>query len=367
MSNKIYVIGGARPNFIKILPLINQLKLNNFEFKLIHTGQHYDYNMSKVFFEDLGIPDPDVYLNVGSGTHAVQTAKIMVSFEKVIFKERPILAIVFGDVNSTVACALVAKKLFINVAHVEAGLRSFDKTMPEEINRLLTDQMSDLLFTTEKSADINLKREGIHPDKMYFVGNIMIDTLIANLKNIKNLNSYRNYNLSKGSYALVTIHRPSNVDVINNLSKVVEILNYVGEKIKIIFPIHPRTIKNLKKFNFLNKIKKENILLIEPIGYLEFLNLMINAKLILTDSGGIQEEASFLKIPVLTLRKNTERPITIEKGTNTLIGNDFNKLKMYLDQILLNSYKKGKDIEKWDGKTSQRIVNILKEKGFRNQ
>jgi len=362
MSKKIFIVGGARPNFMKIAPLIDQLKINNLEFKLIHTGQHYDYNMSKIFFDNLEIPEPDEFLNVGSGSHAVQTAKIMIEFEKIIKKESPSMVIVVGDVNSTIACALVAKKLFFDVAHVEAGLRSFDRRMPEEINRLLTDQISDFLFTTEKSAEINLKNEGIQLNKIFFVGNIMIDNLIINLEQAKSLDYYQKYNLKKGSYALVTIHRPSNVDTITSLSKIIEMLNYIQDKIKLIFPIHPRTKKNLIKYNLIGDLKKVNIILVDPIGYQQFLSLLLNSKLVLTDSGGIQEESSYLKIPILTLRENTERPITIEKGTNTLIGTDFNKLKVNLDKILSNSYKKGQDIEKWDGNTAKRIVDILKEK-----
>ena len=290
----------------------------------------------------------------------------MIEFEKVILREKSKLIIVVGDVNSTIACALVAKKQFIEVAHIEAGLRSFDFKMPEELNRKLTDQIADYLFATEKSALLNLKNEGIDSSKIFFVGNIMIDNLIRNLEEARSNNYYKELDLISGTYGLITIHRPSNVDKKKDLESVIEILNYIQSKIKIIFPIHPRTRKNLKKFDLENDLNKPNIILTDPLGYLEFLNLMINAKFILTDSGGIQEEASYLRIPILTLRKNTERPITVEKGTNTLIGNDFNRLKIYLDQILSNSYKKGQDIEKWDGKTSERIVNIIKDKLLKN-
>jgi UDP-N-acetylglucosamine 2-epimerase (non-hydrolysing) len=362
MSNLIYFVAGARPNFMKIAPLIAEVKNQGIEFKLIHTGQHYDYNMSKVFFDALGIPEPDEYLNAGSGTHAVQTAKVMVEFEKILIEDHPILVVVVGDVNSTIACALVAKKLFIDVAHVEAGLRSFDRRMPEEINRLLTDQISDLLFITEKSAEINLKKEGIDDKKVFFVGNVMIDTLIRNIEKAKDLEYYRSFNLGKRSYALITIHRPSNVDEKDDLLKIVEILNYVARKVKSVFPIHPRTKKKLVKYNLIDKLNMKNLILIDPVGYLEFLNLMLNSKFILTDSGGIQEEASYLKIPILTLRKNTERPVTIEKGTNTIVGNDIEKVKLSIDEILTNTYKKGDDIEKWDGKTAKRIIEILNKK-----
>ena len=364
MSETIYLIAGARPNFIKIAPLITELKKTNINFKLIHTGQHYDYNMSKVFFDDLGIPEPDIHLNIGSASHAVQTANIMIEFEKVISNEKPLLVVVVGDVNSTIACALVAKKLNIKIAHVESGLRSFDQKMPEETNRILTDQISDFLFTTEYSAEVNLRREGIDQNKIYFVGNIMIDSLVKNIKLVRDTNNYKKYGLEKGQYALVTIHRPSNVDTKEDLSKVVKMLDYIQEKLKIFFPIHPRTLKNLKKFNLENELKKSNIILSDPVGYLDFLNLMINSKMILTDSGGIQEEASFLKIPVLTLRENTERPITIEEGTNELIGKNFDKFKIYIDKILSDRYKEGQNIEKWDGETAKRIIEIIKEKLF---
>lgn len=361
MSKEIYLIAGARPNFVKIAPLIYQLTAEKIEFRLIHTGQHYDYNMSKVFFDDLGIPEPDIYLNVGSASHAVQTAKIMIEFEKVLLKETPSLVIVVGDVNSTVACALTATKLGIKVAHVEAGLRSFDRTMPEEINRILTDQISDYLFVTEKSGIDNLQKEGIDSKKIHFVGNIMIDTLKMNLEKAQKLNYHEKLNLTKNSYALITIHRPSNVDSKEDFIRIIKIINYLSEKMQCIFPIHPRTKKNLKYFELSKELEMENIQLIDPIGYLEFLSLMVNSKMILTDSGGIQEEASFLKIPILTARENTERPITLEKGTNTLIGSDFKKGKEYIDQILLDKYKKGQAIEKWEGKSSGRIIDIIKQ------
>jgi len=362
MTKLIYLVAGARPNFMKIAPLIKEFQEENINFKLIHTGQHYDYNMSKIFFDDLEIPEPDIYLGIGSGTHAVQTAKIMIEFEKKLVKEKPLLVVVVGDVNSTIACALVAKKLHVKVAHIEAGLRSFDMKMPEEVNRLLTDQISDFLFTTEKSAFINLKREGINPDKMFFVGNIMIDTLIMNLEKAKKLNMLDKYNLIRNEYALITLHRPSNVDTKENLEKILEILKILSERVKIFFPIHPRTKKNLEKFDLEKKIRNLNIILSDPIGYLEFLNLTMNSKLILTDSGGIQEEASYLKIPILTAREGTERPITVDEGTNVIIGNDLVKAKKYIDEICSNKYKQGKNIEKWDGQTAKRIVRIIKER-----
>ncbi|MFX1391508.1 MAG: non-hydrolyzing UDP-N-acetylglucosamine 2-epimerase [Promethearchaeota archaeon] len=362
MTNEILIIGGARPNFMKIAPLIAEFKKERINFKLIHTGQHYDYNMSKIFFVNLEIPKPDFFLDVGSGSHAVQTAKIMIEFEKVIVKQKPKLVIVVGDVNSTIACALVAKKLFIEIAHIEAGLRSYDLKMPEEINRKLTDQIADYLFITEKSALNNLEKEGIDLDRVFFVGNIMIDNLIRNLDKAKKNEYYKKLDLKNKSYGVVTIHRPSNVDNKEDLEKVIEILKYIQTKIKIVFPAHPRTLKSIERYNLEEEINNPNIILTEPLGYLEFLNLMVNAKFILTDSGGIQEEASYLNIPILTLRKNTERPITIEKGTNTLVGNDFYKIKDFIDKILSDNYKKSQPIGKWDGKTAERIVKILKQK-----
>jgi len=366
MTNDIFIIGGARPNFMKIAPLINEFKRQKIRFKFIHTGQHYDFNMSKIFLDNLGIPKPDYFLNAGSGTHASQTAKIMVEFEKVILKEKPRLVIVVGDVNSTIACALVAKKISIEVAHIEAGLRSFDLKMPEEINRRLTDQISDYLFITERSALLNLKNEGIDSSKIFFVGNVMIDNLINNLEKARNTNYFSELDLVCGEYGLVTIHRPSNVDNKRDLINVIEILDYIQSKFKVVFPIHPRTQKNLRKFNLEEEMNKPNLIITEPLGYLEFLNLIINSKFILTDSGGIQEEASYLKIPILTLRNNTERPVTIEEGTNTLIGNDILNLKKYLDKILTDTYKKGNPIEMWDGKAAQRITNTIIEKILKN-
>ena len=366
MTNSIFIIGGARPNFMKIAPLINEFKRRKIVFKFIHTGQHYDYNMSKIFLDNLGIPKPDYFLNVGSGTHAVQTAKIMIEFDKVILNEKPRLVIVVGDVNSTIACALVAKKRSIEVAHVEAGLRSFDDKMPEEINRKLTDQISDYLFITERSGILNLQNEGIDSSKIFFVGNVMIDNLINNLEEARNKNYYKNLGLLNDPYGIVTIHRPSNVDDKKDLENVIQILNFIQSRIKIVFPIHPRTQKSLIKYNLEKELSKPNIIITEPLGYLEFLNLIINSKFVLTDSGGIQEEASYLKIPILTLRNNTERPVTIEEGTNTLLGNDILKLKEYLNEILSDTYKKGKEIEMWDGKASQRITNIIIDKVLKN-
>jgi UDP-N-acetylglucosamine 2-epimerase (non-hydrolysing) len=365
MSDAIHFIAGARPNFMKIAPLIHELKDYDIQYRIIHTGQHYDYNMSKIFFDELGIPEPDYFLNAGSGSHAVQTAKIMVEFEKIITQNRPRLIVVVGDVNSTIACALVAKKLSIDIVHVEAGLRSYDRRMPEEINRVLTDQISDLLFTTETSAEVNLKKEGIDQSKIFFVGNVMIDTLIKNIEKATNLDTYKKFKLKPKAYALITIHRPSNVDKKEDLKKIVDVLNYIQKRVTVLFPIHPRTQKNLINYNLMEELDSERIILTEPVGYLEFLNLMMNAHFILTDSGGIQEEASYLKVPILTMRENTERPITVEKGTNTIVGNEIEKIKKCIDEIMKKTYKRGQDIEKWDGKSAQRILAIIKEKYYK--
>lgn len=360
MNENIILTVGARPNFMKIAPLIRELININISYKLIHTGQHYDKSMSDYFFKDLKIPNPDINLNVGSDSQAAQIAKIMIKFEKVLFTEKAKLVVVVGDVNSTLACALVAKKMNIKVAHVEAGLRSFDQTMSEEINRILTDHLSDLLFTTEKSALINLNHEGISKEKIFDVGNIMIDNLIQYQEKAIEKNTYKKFCLQKSNYVLLTLHRPSNIDAFKDFLRIIDLISYLKEKIKIIFPVHPRTKKKITEFNLDSKLNENNVLMTNPLSYLEFLNLMINSKFILTDSGGIQEEASYLGIPVLTLRKNTERPVTIEKGTNTLIGNDPNLFKQKVEEIMNDNYKKASKIENWDGKTSKRIVDIIK-------
>lgn len=339
------------------------MKQENIRFKLIHTGQHYDFRMSKLFFKDLEIPEPDINLDVGSCSHAVQTARIMIEFEKCLLKDKPSLVIVVGDVNSTLACSLTAKKLGIKIAHIEAGLRSFDMNMPEEINRILTDHLSDYLFVSEKSGLINLKKEGIDSGKVFLVGNIMIENLINNLEKAKNQVDHTvghniDYNLGFSKYALTTFHRPENVDSKENLEKVIDVINFVQEQLKVIFILHPRTEKNIDKYNLRDKFQK-NVYLSKPLGYLQFLYLMLNAKLIITDSGGIQEEASFLRIPVLTARETTERPITVEKGTNTITGTNLEIIRKKVVNILLGNYKKGQKIAKWDSSVSKRIIRIL--------
>jgi len=364
VKKRIIIVGGARPNFMKIAPLIREFEKynNHFEKILVHTGQHYDFEMSEVFFQNLKIPKPDIYLNVGSDSHAIQTAKIMIAFEEVLLKEKPELVIVVGDVNSTLACSLVASKMTIKIAHVEAGLRSFDRTMPEEINRTITDSLSDYLFVTEKSGLDNLRNEGINSKKVHFVGNIMIDTLLTNLPSNDNTYILKKLKLSDNKYSVMTLHRPSNVDSEAILIEVFDILKLISEKIKIIYPIHPRAKKMIKKHNLLDEFESlDNLNMIEPIGYIDFINLVYNSKFVLTDSGGIQEETTILNVPCLTMRENTERPITIEKGTNYLVGRDKNKIMKVVDNILRDNSKKREIPDLWDGKTAERIVKVLVE------
>lgn len=325
---------------------------------LCHTGQHYDERMSKVFFDDLNMPKPNFYLKVGSGSHAEQTGTTMIEFEKVILKEQPDLVIVVGDVNSTIACSLTAHKLGILTAHVESGLRSFDREMPEEINRILTDAVCDLLFVSEQSGLKNLKEEGIPDNKVFFVGNVMIDSLTHFLQEADSSNILDKLNVLPKQFVLVTLHRPSNVDHKLKLSRLVDLLNTISENRSVIFPIHPRSKKNLEQHGLLQSLK-ENVLLTEPIGYIDFLKLVKDAELILTDSGGIQEESTFLKVQCITLRKSTERPVTVEIGTNHLAGDDPENAERIAVSILNGSSKQGKIPEKWDGKTAERIVDII--------
>ncbi|MBZ9572246.1 UDP-N-acetylglucosamine 2-epimerase (non-hydrolyzing) [Patescibacteria group bacterium] len=361
---KILIVAGARPNFIKIAPLIEEFKKHrNIKTVLVHTGQHYDFEMSKVFFQELKIPKPNYNLGVGSGTHAYQIGEIMIRFEKVILKEKPDLVIVVGDVNSTLAGALTAVKLHIPVAHVEAGLRSFDLKMPEEVNRLLTDQISDYLFVTEPSAIKNLLREGLERKKIFFVGNIMIDTLLRYKNIFLKRKTLQKFGFRRRQYALLTLHRPKNVDYKEVFRGILEALTEIQKRIKIIYPIHPRTKKRIKEFGFKDKIKRmKNLILVKPVGYLNMLNLMGNAKLVLTDSGGIQEETTVLSIPCLTIRKVTERPITCEIGTNKVIGLQKENIIKESLKILNGKTKKGKIPKYWDGKTAKRIVNIIRKK-----
>ena len=344
---------------MKVAPIYRALQKYSDRTKhfICHTGQHYDVNMSDVFFEQLELPKPDFYLGVGSGSHAVQTAKIIIEFEKILVEQKPDLVVVVGDVNSTIACSLVAVKLGIKVAHVEAGLRSFDRTMPEEINRLLTDQISDFLFVTEKSGIENLRKEGIAEETIFFVGNTMIDSLVYYMPKIDSLNAYETYGLKPFEYIVVTLHRPSNVDEPENLIKIFQQFEIISKKVKIFFPVHPRTKKMLESLDI--KFNASNILLVDPVGYIEFINVVKNSLLVLTDSGGIQEETTYMKIPCLTLRNNTERPITIEMGTNKLIGTNYEKIAFEVFSALETSYKNSEIPPLWDGKASERITEII--------
>lgn len=360
---KIIFVVGTRPNFMKIAPLMWEIKKNyrNVDAILVHTGQHYDARMSKVFFDELNIEESDYNLGVGSGSHAVQTSKIMETFERVVIKENPDMVVVVGDVNSTLACSLVAAKLKIPVAHIEAGLRSYNRNMPEEINRIVTDSISDYLFTTEESANANLIKEGIPRKKIHFVGNIMIDTLRVILEKGENFDYIKKYGVKNKEYALCTLHRSENVDDEENLSKIADILNSVARKIQVIFPIHPRTKENILKFGLKGKFDVNNLLIIEPVGYIEFLNLEKEAMFVLTDSGGIQEETTVLKIPCITVRNETERPITVKEGSNVITGLEKDKVLKNLDLILNDKFKRGKIPKYWDGKTSSKIMKILME------
>lgn len=354
---------GARPNLMKIAPLIEEIECHtDIRQTLLHTGQHYDAKMSQIFFRELGIPKPDIYLGVGSGSHAKQTARVMVEFEQVLQEEKPDLVVVVGDVNSTLACAITSAKLWIPVAHVEAGLRSFDRKMPEEINRIVTDALSDLLFTTSRNADENLLREGIPSEKIFFVGNIMIDTLLKHKNQAKNLGTYQQFGLEPQNYALVTLHRPSNVDIFQTFQGILEALMAIQKDIPILFPIHPRTLKRIREFELDKQLNKvPNLHLVEPLGYLAFLDLIMHANFVLTDSGGIQEETTILGIPCLTLRENTERPVTITEGTNLLVSPYSANIITAAKDIIKGHSKVGRIPELWDGQASKRIVTILQQ------
>ncbi len=360
--SKILLIVGARPNFMKMAPLYFAMsQTEGMAPVIVHTGQHYDYIMSQAFFEDLDLPEPHHYLEVGSGTHAEQTARVMIEFEKVLLEEQPDLVVVFGDVNSTVACSLTAKKLLIPVAHVEAGLRSFDETMPEEINRRVTDAISDLLFTPSADGDENLHSEGVNHGRVHRVGNIMIDSVASILGRIsaeQEEATLREQNLQPRNYALVTLHRPSNVDAPESLARILEYLNTLSTSIPVVFPMHPRTKKNIENFG-IDLTFGDDFRIVEPVRYREFITLQKNARFVLTDSGGIQEETTYLKLPCLTLRPNTERPITVAQGTNELV--DLNNVAEHSQRILDENWKQGTIPLLWDGKTAGRIVEVITE------
>jgi UDP-N-acetylglucosamine 2-epimerase (non-hydrolysing) len=357
---RILVVVGARPNFMKAAPLVESLRSRGFAPVLVHTGQHYDENMSRVFFRELGLPAPDVDLGIGSGSHAEQTARIMVAFEKVALEKRPDLVVVVGDVNSTVACALVSAKLWIPVAHVEAGLRSRDRRMPEEINRLVTDCVSDLLLTPSVDADENLAAEGVPPAKIHRVGNIMIDSLVRCLPRAGESDILERLSLSPGEYGVLTLHRPSNVDDPEALRGIMGAVHRIGERLKIVFSCHPRTLERLDRIAGLGHHGLDaRVLRVPPLGYLDFLKLVSTSRLVLTDSGGLQEESTFLGIPCVTIRENTERPITVTQGSNVLAGSDPARIERCALRALENDGTRRPVPELWDGRTAPRIVDVL--------
>jgi len=367
---RICFVAGARPNFMKVAPIMRAFddlasaandKGIQINTVLVHTGQHYDGKMSEIFFEDLGIRKPDYNLGVGSGSHAVQTGRVMIEFEKVLEAEKPNLVVVVGDVNSTVACSLTAVKMGIWVAHIEAGLRSFDRSMPEEINRVITDSISDFLFVTEESGLENLRNEGIQDERIFFTGNVMIDTLMANLKRMQTEGyqpkEKRIQHLigAEGSYAVLTLHRPSNVDHVGVLQGIWGAVSRIANQLPVIFPIHPRTLVKLKEFGF----RSDKVIMVDPIGYMDMLWLVKGAALVITDSGGLQEETTALGIPCITIRENTERPVTLQLGTNRLVGTDPEIIIQTAKDILGGSSQVGNMPPLWDGRAAERIVKIL--------
>ncbi|MBY0435864.1 MAG: UDP-N-acetylglucosamine 2-epimerase (non-hydrolyzing) [Cyclobacteriaceae bacterium] len=357
---KLDIIAGARPNFMKIAPIIEAIKIkqkmgSKLSYRLVHTGQHYDRAMSGKFFEDLGIPDPDINLEVGSGTQAEQTASIMVKYEKLLLESPCDLCIVVGDVTSTMACSIVAKKLTIRVAHVEAGIRSFDLTMPEEINRILTDVITDYFFTTSEIASRNLELEGKDSSRIFFVGNTMIDTLLKNLSRFQRPPLWNEFHLKNQAYFMVTLHRPSNVDMLDQLIRILNEITHSASGLPVVFPIHPRTRKTLARANQ----KWPNLICVEPLGYLEFNYLVQRAKAVITDSGGVTEETTVMGVPCLTLRSTTERPETVAIGTNELLGADPAAIRPAMQRLLRGDWKKGRIPDRWDGKTADRIITII--------
>jgi UDP-N-acetylglucosamine 2-epimerase (non-hydrolysing) len=355
---RILAVAGARPNFMKIAPLLAEIRRRDgLEAFLVHTGQHYDAAMSDGFFRDLGIPEPDANLGVGSGSHAVQTAEVMLRLEPLLLEQRPDAVLVVGDVNSTLAATVAAVKLDIPVAHVEAGLRSFDRSMPEEINRLLTDAVASWLFVSEPSGQHNLLREGADPARIHLVGNVMIDTLLAQLDRARELDTLDRLGLAAGGYGVLTLHRPSNVDDPARLGSLFDVLEEIHERLPIVFPVHPRTAEMIR-----GRLGGRALALrtLPPLGYLEFLRLMADARLVLTDSGGVQEETTALRVPCLTLRTTTERPVTVEQGTNRIVGNDPHAIRSEVGKILDGGGgRSGRVPDLWDGRAAVRIVDVL--------
>ena len=354
----ILLVAAARPNFMKVAPVWRALEATGrFNLTLVHTGQHYDENMSKVFFDELGLPRPDAHLGVGSGTQAEQTARVMLAFEPALMDADPDLVIVVGDVNSTLACALVAAKRGVPVAHVEAGLRSFDRTMPEETNRILTDMVSDLLFITSPEARDNLRREGIADEKIHFTGNVMIDSLRAFEHVAEKSTVLATLGLEPGGYGLVTLHRPSNVDDIVQLTRLLDALSEIARECPLVFPVHPRTRQGIARAQY--EVKGAGMRLVDPVGYLDFLKLMKYSSLVLTDSGGIQEETTALGIPCLTIRENTERPVTVTVGTNRLVGTDTARIIAEARDVLRHDVREARIPDLWDGNAAPRIAQEI--------
>jgi UDP-N-acetylglucosamine 2-epimerase (non-hydrolysing) len=361
---RIINVVGARPNFMKIAPVIDEMRRRSdrIESLLVHTGQHYDESMSDSFFEDLEIPRPDINLEIGSGSHSEQTARVMIAFERVLLQHAADWVVVVGDVNSTMAAAIVAVKMNVRVAHVEAGLRSGDRTMPEEINRVVTDALADLLLTPSRDANDNLLREGVAPEKIRFVGNVMIDTLYRNLDKARRSRVLERLNLQPNQFCAMTLHRPSNVDDPKTLAGIIDALEAIGERLPIVFPAHPRTRERFEQFNLSERIgKMKTLLMIEPLGYLDFLQLYSNSRLVLTDSGGIQEETTVLGIPCLTLRPNTERPLTVTEGTNRVVGNNHDVITREALAALERPAGPARVPELWDGHAAARIVDAIEE------
>jgi UDP-N-acetylglucosamine 2-epimerase (non-hydrolysing) len=357
---RIDIIAGARPNFMKIAPIIDAIRIrqragSKLSFRLVHTGQHYDKAMSGRFFEELNIPDPDVNLEVGSGTQAEQTGNIMVRYEKLLIESPCDLCLVVGDVTSTMACSIAAKKLNIKVAHVEGGIRSFDLTMPEEINRMVTDSITDYFFTTSEVANQNLVKEGVDPAAIFFVGNTMIDTLLKNQSRFLQPSLWKDLSLKEKEYFIITLHRPSNVDEVNQLQKLLSEITLSAQQLPIIFPVHPRTRKTLLSAN----LSWSNLFCVDPLGYLEFNYLVKHAKAVITDSGGVTEETTVLGVPCMTLRTTTERPETVTMGTNELLGIDPSAIRPAMQRVFEGNWKRGIIPEKWDGQTAGRIVTVL--------
>jgi UDP-N-acetylglucosamine 2-epimerase (non-hydrolysing) len=362
----IDLVAAARPNFMKVAPVLRAMAASDCGLlpRLIHTGQHYDAGMSDVFFQDLGIPQPDVHLGVGSGTHGAQTARVIQAFEEHLLESspRPAAVVVVGDVNSTMACTLAAVKVEIPVAHVEAGLRSFDRRMPEEINRVVTDAVADLLLVSEPAGEENLRREGVDASRVVFVGNVMIDTLLAELPAATALGMPASHGLAEGSYAYVTLHRPSNVDEPGRLAEVLGLLEAVASQLPVVFPVHPRTRGSLEAAGLWERAGRAcGLRLLEPLSYRESLGLMASARFVLTDSGGIQEETTVLGVPCLTLRPNTERPVTVSLGTNT-VSESVEEIRALVEDILAGRYKTGREVPGWDGHAAERVVAALAER-----